>query len=127
MIDAKTTHEMAVLVLTRARALVADPGHWTKRAYARNATGDDVDPLDKDATAFCMFGAMCRAAGMSSGSTMLDLFEIPGLRELERVAQIAGGAGASDITRFNDFVATHKDVLAAFDVAIEQETFAQRG
>ena len=49
-------------VLINARALIADPAHWTSRSLARTADGHHVDWYDHSATKWCAVGAIYRAA-----------------------------------------------------------------
>jgi hypothetical protein len=49
-------------VLINARALIADPAHWTRGALARSADDNYVDWYDRSATKWCAQGAIYRAA-----------------------------------------------------------------
>ena len=49
-------------VLINARALIADPAHWTRGKIARTANGRKVEWHDQSATKWCAMGAMYRAA-----------------------------------------------------------------
>jgi hypothetical protein len=49
-------------VLINARALIADPTHWTKSALARTADDYVVEFYDRSATKWCAQGAIYRAA-----------------------------------------------------------------
>ena len=49
-------------VLINARALIADPAHWTSDTLARTANGHHVDWYDRSATKWCAMGAIYRAA-----------------------------------------------------------------
>ena len=55
------TKTMPVSVIDGARALLRRPGAWTQNAEARNAKGQVVLLLAKDATCFCLWGALARA------------------------------------------------------------------
>jgi hypothetical protein len=50
--------------LIAARALIADPVHWTQEVHARDKHGMPVLPTDPDATCFCADGALTKAAGV---------------------------------------------------------------
>ena len=50
-------------VLVQARALIADPRHWTQNAEARNMSGAQVSPHNVTAEKFCMLGAIRKACG----------------------------------------------------------------
>ena len=49
-------------VLINARALIADPAHWTSCTLARAADDHVVDWYDPSATKWCAQGAIYRAA-----------------------------------------------------------------
>ena len=49
-------------ILINARALIADPAHWSSGMLARAADGGHVDPCDPSATNWCAVGAIHRAA-----------------------------------------------------------------
>lgn len=49
-------------VLINARALIADPAHWTRGTLACDANGRTVEWHDQSATKWCAMGAIYRAA-----------------------------------------------------------------
>ena len=49
-------------VLVNARALIADPAHWTRSVLARNVAGHPIHWCDTSATAWCAMGAIYRGA-----------------------------------------------------------------
>ena len=49
-------------VLINARALIADPAHWTRSFLACNATGHPVAWYDPAAAKWCAMGAIYRGA-----------------------------------------------------------------
>jgi len=49
-------------VLIKARALIADPDHWTRNVLACNAAGHSVHWCDASATKWCAVGAIYRSA-----------------------------------------------------------------
>jgi hypothetical protein len=49
-------------VLINARALIADPAHWTRGTLACTANGRKVEWHDQSATKWCAMGAIYRAA-----------------------------------------------------------------
>ncbi len=49
-------------VLINARALIADPAHWTRGTLACTANGRRVEWHDQSATKWCAMGAIYRAA-----------------------------------------------------------------
>ncbi|WP_316196633.1 hypothetical protein [Bradyrhizobium sp. SZCCHNS3053] len=106
-------------ILTVARALIADPDHWTKWSHARDNTGQGVPPLDPRAVCFCADGALMRAAGTVSGQAYMDA-------SLEMVHACRDLTGSGDYVTVNDGSARyagllpHQAILASFDRAIER-------
>ena len=101
-------------VLINARALIADPAHWTSRTLACTAEGQSVAWYDPSATKWCAQGAIYRAA--------YDL--VADQKEATRI----GNEAAKNIYRprwlfvslaiVNDRQG-HAAVLAVFDNALE--------
>lgn len=104
--------------LRRARSLIALPGTWIQGAIAEDEFGDELEPEDDDAVAYCAIGAGCRARLSSAAEallerTALDLGYEPTPRD------------ESSVVALNDHEdTTQADVLALYDIAIEQ---AERG
>lgn len=95
-------------VLKGARKLISDPAHWTKAAFARSANGEERNCLDGEASCWCAWGALYRAA-YDCGDKSLD--------EVEPARAILARSMDDSIPSFNDNH-THAEVLAAFDRAI---------
>lgn len=96
--------------LRAARALIEDPKHWTKRAYARPSkwATDERAPESLEAGAWCALGALRRIDGP---------YELSAISALSRV--ISGGTGTIAVWRFNDDPERrHRDILKVFDKAI---------
>jgi len=55
-------------VLIRARALIADPDHWTRNVLARNVAGHSVHWCDPSATKWCAVDAIYRSTYALVGS-----------------------------------------------------------
>lgn len=92
--------------LQATRDLLADPAHWTKGAYARDAIGGDVSPRDPKATCFCMRGALDKITDYSFG-------------RIFNVKLISRRANGRSMIDFNDDpTTTHADVLSYLDKAI---------
>lgn len=100
-----TPHQLLVV----ARDLIADPAHWTKGAFARNANGARTSASDPAACRFCSAGALLRANLKTSESTA-DTFN-------QAVRLLTRETGGLCISAFNDH-RTHPKVLAMFDRAI---------
>lgn len=103
--------QVALLHAARARVQTG----WTQRAYARDEWRRGVDPLDPEAIAWCLFGAVV-AAAEGDGARMA-----PVLRILRRLVK-APDAEAADVTvivTWNDQPGrTREEVLALLDDAI---------
>ena len=99
-------------VLINARALVADPAHWTRRTFARTADGHAIAWYDHSATKWCATGAIYRAA--------YDLVGDP--NEAVRIGHLVVKSVSPGrwlpVASIND-VLGHAAVLAAFDKALE--------
>lgn len=104
-------------VLREARALLAKPKGWTKKCYARTASGVGTKWTNLKAVSFCTLGALYRADREQFGNSSACLADEAGdvIREI-----LAGKIGPhTAITLWNDDAKTRKkDVLAVFDAAI---------
>ena len=101
-------------VLINARALIADPAHWTTGTLAYTADGHHVDWYDYSATKWCALGAIYRAA--------YDLVGDP--KEATRIGnEVAKSVCPThwlrgDLPVIND-ARGHTAVLAVFDKALQ--------
>lgn len=117
-------------ILRSARAIIADPEHWTVGELAITNTGMPVAPDDPYAYAFCAQGAVYRALGIGRP----DQVSIRAVRALNKQLP-----ACVFLTDFNDDDEAHRDdgdtddgasakahaaVLAVFDRAIAA---AERG
>jgi hypothetical protein len=99
-------------VLIKARALIADPDHWTRNVLARNAAGYSVHWCDPSATKWCAVGAIYRST-----------YEIVGNKqEATRIGkEVAKGIApiwfGRSLMTVND-VRGHAAVLSRFDRAL---------
>lgn len=96
-------------ILKDARALIADEKNWTKDAFARNSSGEKVDPTNEGAVCFCAIGALAKAAGVNPEG------ELPAENLL--VSEMLEWDARDSIPDFNDSH-PHADVLTLFDRAI---------
>jgi hypothetical protein len=93
-----------------ARALIADPEHWTRGAMARDAKEgpwNTVRPLAPEAVSWCAYGALQKAQ---------DGYHLSVMEEL--TSYMSRTLGASGVIHWND-TSTHEEVLAGFDRVIE--------
>lgn len=118
-----------VQVLTAARQTISDPKHWVKEAFCSGGDSESVDVLDygdfaegervryTKATNFCALGAIrrnnVRAIGFSHEEAE---------HALAAFSPCKGSDDAVSVYGYNDAPrTTHADILALFDLAIEQQ------
>jgi hypothetical protein len=116
-------------MLERAKALIADPEHWTKGTLARDAKGNYANYNGPEATCFCMRGALCRVQYENERDAVLitplerhEGWEIrrDAERRLRRV--LKNNTQFDSVSDFNDHAeTTHENVLVVMDTAIQQE------
>ena len=76
--------------------LLADPKHWTKGSYSRDADGNRIRVHSLDAVSFCLVGACCRC-------------DVP----IQKLREVVLARGFESIVRFNDDPSIkHSDVLS---------------
>lgn len=118
--------------LTAARAIIADPAHWTQHAHARDAAGEPVTLDAPNATCFCLDGALAKAAGVhidAFGHWVRDDHYHIASQFLRSVTQSANGERS--YVKVNDgsaYVADetgHPGVLALLDIGIEKAKQAE--
>jgi len=102
-------------ILTDMRALLADPAHWTKRAFARNQHGEPVSTFNPDAVCYCLVGALSKVLKEHQMFTDDTVYLVERLLR-STVAEISGGT--QSVSQFNDSH-EHAEVLAALDKTIE--------
>lgn len=95
--------------LIKARELISDPKHWTKKALARSEKNRPVDVFSKKACAFCMEGAIRKAED--------DLWPSPAVKYVSKYTQKKYYKAAYEINDAPE--TTHEDVLKLFDEMIE--------
>ena len=84
-------------ILTQARELLAQPGKWTRQAFARDAAGEEMHGHEPSAVQFCAIGAIERVTGQRHRTCaeppvepVLDVFD----RTIARLEAAQGAAGA---------------------------------
>ena len=105
-------------LLTKAKALIADPEHWTKGWYAHNAEGQDVGPAEPDAVCWCSLGALEKVAHEEHTCGAC-------LAATRYLAKVSDECGYSGIPYFNDN-SSHETVMKAWDRAIELAKEAEK-
>ena len=98
-------------LLTKAKAVIADPKHWTQGWYAKDAEGQSVGPRKSYAVCWCSLGALDKIAHeentYSTHSTAAGYLDVA-----------ADECGYSGIPDFNDN-SSHEAVMRAWDKAIK--------
>ena len=103
-------------VLINARALIADPAHWTRGTLASTSDDHQVEWYDHSATKWCAMGAIYRAAN--------DLVGNP--KEATRISNEVAtsvcplGWLRVSLPTIND-ARGHAAVLAVFDKALQAD------
>lgn len=92
--------------LKAARELIADPNHWTKGSFARDASGQTCSPTSEFAVCWCASGALRKVEGC-------QLDDLPVAWDYLSTC-VPGGSVAA----FNDGARLHAAVLKMYDKAI---------
>lgn len=100
--------------LKAAKEIIKEPAKWTTEATARDKNGEQVGYTNPDATCFCSFGALLKAAtDAKGGNAWISFKDYDGAVEmLKRGFNTKDSVGA-----WNDSH-THAEVLEGFDNAI---------
>jgi len=108
-------------VLIAVRELISDPKRWTQNAYARK--GQDkfsmsVHPESKDATCWCMTGAIIKVCGGVFRQKYAIMTSVESqIIDLLQESMTGPNPGVMLIATFNDNH-THDEVMALFDKVI---------
>lgn len=113
-----------VQILTAARATISNPENWIKEAFWGRDYGapiassfTDVVSDYEGATRFCALGAIRRNNPRGIGSAHLEAEQA-----LALASPNAGFSHEESVYEFNDMEhTTHADILAMFDLAIENQ------
>jgi hypothetical protein len=96
-------------VLVKARALLAQPGAWTKGWFARTADGSDVEWDHPEATCWCASGAILKCGGSPGDGVHFRVYN-----------ELCGGQSMYRLHEINDMQDDVGPILRAFDRAIER-------
>lgn len=107
-----------LIILKRARELIEKPSNWTRRALARDASDNSVNPEDASACSYCTMGSVERASTTSRiGAGRKERRD----DALEFLREFLPKNAAGSFIRFNDDQGTtHAEILALFDRAIAE-------
>ena len=104
-----TPHQL----LIEARALIADPKHWTQETLARDVHGNELsNPASGRAVCWCAHGAIDKVSLDRAPYGVIMTAKV----RLERFAHERDYASLADMNDRGD----HALVLRAFDTAIEE-------
>ena len=98
-------------LLTKAKAVIADPKHWTQGRYAQDAKGYSTGPTTPDAVCWCSLGALSKVAYEDSAHSSL-------LMTAGYLSRVSAEYGYNGIPDFNDD-SSHETVMKAWDRAIQ--------
>jgi len=117
-----------IAIFTDARERVADVARWCRGVYAVDEDGQSTGPMEENACAWCLVGALFKAAGFCGDDDCEQCIE-NGAKDDAHAALDVLRAHAPDPAReqgvdvWQDTPATtHADILAALDVAIANRT-----
>ena len=98
-------------LLVKAKAVIADPKHWTQGWYAKDVEGLNVGPSTPKAVCWCSLGAIQKVAHEEvTYSTRLTAGGY--------LSRVAAECGYIRIPEFNDN-SSHEAVMKAWDKAIK--------
>ena len=100
-------------LLIQAKALIAKPENWSKKAYARMDNGNECLYSFMYASKFCSFGAIYRVLYQE------NIVKDERKALINSAYESLKNAAGCGIMRFND-MATHGQILYVYNKAIEQ-------
>ena len=98
-------------LLIKAKAVIADPKHWTQGCYAKDAEGQSVGSTKSDAVCWCSVGAAEKV-------TCEENAHIARFAAMQYLSEASEKFGYSNIPEFNDN-SSHEIVMKAWDEAIK--------
>ena len=102
--------------LIQAKALIENPKHWTRKAYARDAEGRGTTPTNPSACSFCASGAMVKAVANTSDGVGRNDDERESVAGNLLILTAMEMEGCTLVDLNDDF--SHDYVMAAYDKAI---------
>lgn len=106
----------ALQVIRGMRRLLKKPEAWTKRRYARDANGNDVDPESRRAKCFCLIGAQYRVLKGQPEEGMTAAVH-DSMQSLMYALRLRGEHTTSPISFNDDRSTAHEDVVEALAIA----------
>ena len=98
-------------LLIKAKAVIADPKHWTQDVYAKDAKGHHTGPSTPDAVCWCSLGALKKVAHEENANGAC-------FAATEYLAVVSDEFGCSSIPDLNDH-SSHETVMKVWDKAIK--------
>lgn len=109
-------------LLVEARAIIAEPAHWTTRFLARDINGENVGYTSPRAVSFCSYGAMGKVWTDHGGDQMDFAHSTGPIKDAEEALRRNIPSHLPDhlchISTCNDAL-DHAAMLAWWDKAIE--------
>lgn len=105
-------------LLTKAKAVIADPKHWAQGFYAKDAKGQTLLPYYPDAVCWCSLGALEKVAHEENAYSTR-------FAATRYLAEVSVECGYSRIPYFNDN-SSHEAVMKAWDKAIKLAKEAEK-
>jgi hypothetical protein len=101
-------------ILTKAKALIEDPKHWTRHCSARTDREEPVRSLSSRAASWCAVGAIERSCYDMYGYGYGYMTS-----HVSSAIELLRQASGTNVVSFNDNPNTaHQDVMRVFDAAI---------
>ena len=111
-------------LLIKARALIANPNHWTQTNFAHDTEGNSVAPSNEKACEWCALGAIMNiryenANGYAIEDKAIEMLSLT-ISDFDKYENFRGVNNEDIISSFNDDTSTtHEDVISMFDIAID--------
>ena len=98
-------------LLTKAKAVIADPKHWVQGQPAKDAKGQSVGPCTPQAVCWCSLGALEKVTHEENTYSTR-------LMAARYLVRVSAECGYTSTHSFNDN-SSHETVMKAWDEAIQ--------
>lgn len=105
-----------VETLQGMRDLLVEPRRWTQGSRARNARGEDTNPIGEDAVCWCIVGAYQRIATKEVREDIYDDLRADAVGKYLEI-EVLRESALTNPWSFND-LRTHSEVIAIIDAAL---------